>query len=343
MTFLRYSFLVFLLPVFISCSSMKYSGPETDHFDGEKFHNLIQLEDKISLWEFIKLRPWRFNKESEDKWLWKEITPTNPSDHDFLGARVIFINHASFLIQINGINILTDPIWSNKCGPFGRLGPSRFHKPGILFEDLPKVDIVLVSHNHYDHMDLATLKRLKEKHNPLFIVGLGNTRYLKFIDKNKIIELDWWQKRNLYDLNIYMVPAQHWSIRTRFDVNESLWGGFFIESKNSSIFFAGDTAEGPHFNMVRKRIGEPQIALLPIGAYLPRDFMKSSHMGPKEAVEAFKLLKAKKAVAMHFGTFPLGKDGPKMAAEELKRVLNKEKLQESFIIPEPGSIIQVRK
>ena len=207
------------------------------------------LEDKISLWEFIKLRPWRFNKESEDKWLWKEITPTNPSDHDFLGARVIFINHASFLIQINGINILTDPIWSNKCGPFGRLGPSRFHKPGILFEDLPKVDIVLVSHNHYDNMDITTLKRLKEKHNPLFIVGLGNTRYLKFIDKNKIVELDWWQKFNVDGLNFHCTPAQHFSGRTGQDL-KTLWASWSIEVEDQRIFFSGDSGYDKHYQQI---------------------------------------------------------------------------------------------
>jgi len=321
---------------------MTYKGPPSDHFDGKKFHNFVVTENKRNFWEFLKLKPWNFDKENEDKWVWREILQIPPLILKNNKSKLVFVNHATFLLQIDGVNVLTDPIWSEQCGPFGKFGPSRFHEPGIKFEDLPKIDIVLVSHNHFDHMDLPTLKRLEKIYEPIFLIGLGNSRYLSFIQKKRLIELDWWQSTSILNLEISMIPAQHWSTRTPFDVNESLWGGFFLRSKNSSIFFAGDSAEGPHFEMVRKSMGEPDIALLPIGAYLPRDFMESSHMGPKEAVEAFKILGAKKAFAMHFGTFPLGKDGPNTASNELSLILKRENLLRSFQVPLPGMSIDLK-
>jgi len=315
-----------------------YKGPPSDHFDGNKFHNLVPSEKRKSFFSFLKLRPWRFNASSDEKWEWREITQVTPSMLNNSENQLIFINHATFLLQLDGVNILTDPIWSKRCGPFGRLGPSRTHNPGLKFEDLPNIDFVVISHNHFDHMDLPTLKKIEKEFKPIFVVGLGNSRYLKFIDKDRLIELDWWDSTSFSNLEIFFVPAQHWSFRGRFDINESLWGGFFIKTKTNSILFTGDTAEGPHFEMIRNNLGRPDLALIPIGAYLPRDFMESSHLGPQEAIKAFKALDAKQAIAMHFGTFPLGTDGPSQASNELNLLLTQENLSEQFRIPFPGMI-----
>ena len=297
--------------------------PETGLFEREVLDALLSYNPQTKKYEGLLAQSW------------KQITPTTLNTFE---NQLIFINHATFLLQIDGTNILTDPIWSKRSGPFGRLGPSRAHNPGLRFEDLPDIDFVVISHNHFDHMDLPTLKKIEKKFKPIFIVGLGNSRYLKFIDKDRLIELDWWKSISFSDLEIFFVPAQHWSFRGRFDINESLWGGFFIQSSNNSVLFSGDTAEGPHFEMIRKKIGSPDLALIPIGAYLPREFMKPSHLGPSEAIDAFRALGAKKAIAMHFRTFPLGTDGPTQASKELKLLLTEEDLSERFKIPFPGMI-----
>ena len=335
---MRYFLFLSLLLLVPTLMHASYKGPPSDNFDGNKFHNLAPSGKRKSLFSFLKLRPWRFNSSSEEKWEWREIQQIAPTTLNTSENQLIFINHATFLLKIDGANILTDPIWSKRSGPFGRLGPSRVHNPGLKFEDLPNIDFVVISHNHFDHMDLPTLKKIEKKFKPIFIVGLGNSRYLKFIDKDRLIELDWWKSISFSGLKIFFVPAQHWSFRGRFDMNESLWGGFFIQSSNNSVLFSGDTAEGPHFEMIRKKIGSPDLALIPIGAYLPREFMKPSHLGPSEAIDAFRALGAKKAIAMHFGTFPLGTDGPTQASKELKLLLTEEDLSERFKIPFPGMI-----
>jgi L-ascorbate metabolism protein UlaG (beta-lactamase superfamily) len=217
-----------------------------------------------------------------------------------------FVNHATFLLQLDGINILTDPVWSERVSPLTWAGPRRVRRPGIGFDRLPAIDLVLLSHNHYDHLDLATLRRLRQRDDPLILAGLGNRRFLGRYGLPKVEEIDWWQTFRFGDgLNITMTPALHYSRRGLFDQNVSLWGGFWIESGGQKLYFTGDTGWGGHFAQIQQRLGAPGLALLPIGAYEPRWFMGPVHLNPEEAVRAHLALGATRSIGMHFGTFQL--------------------------------------
>jgi len=232
--------------------------------------------------------------------------------------RVTFINHSTVLLQMDELNLLTDPIWSMRCSPLGKLGPRRARSPGLRYEDLPQIHAVVVSHDHYDHLDLPTLTLLEDDHQPCFILPRGNGQLLRDQGFPDVIELDWWEWVRLPGgLQVNCVPAQHHSGRglgTRF---RRLWGGFVIERSCGAVYFAGDTGYGLHFGKIRARFGSPRLALLPIGAYKPRWLMKTNHMTPEEAVKAHEELGAMRSLAIHHGTFPLGDDGETEAQEDL--------------------------
>jgi L-ascorbate metabolism protein UlaG (beta-lactamase superfamily) len=249
-------------------SAPRYSGPVTDHFDGARFANNPKLAHH-SGGDFFK---WILNRDRGPWDAWTDAPPGPPPPQRVGGdaLRVTFVNHATTLIQIGGINILTDPIWSFRCSPVTWTGPKRHRDPGIRFEDLPPIDLVLVSHNHYDHMDLATLERLARAHDPLFVVGLGNGAMLAEHGIAKTRELDWWESLDTGGLRIHSVPAQHFSARGLCDRDANLWTGFVVEHPQAGrVYFAGDTGFGPHFAQIRERIGAPRLALLPIGAFRP--------------------------------------------------------------------------
>ena len=215
------------------------------------------------------------------------------------------VNHSTILLQQPGSNILTDPIWSPRCGPLPFLGPRRHRLPGVEFDRLPPIHTVLLSHNHYDHLDLPTLRRLVERGSTRFLAPLGVCR---FLEANGILpagELDWGDSVDVPGAAIHAVPAFHFSGRGLFDRDRTLWCGYVIESAFGTVYFAADTGFGPHFAWVRDRFGPPRLALLPIGAYQPRWFMSSVHMNPDEAVEAHRILGAATSIAIHHGTFQL--------------------------------------
>ena len=244
-----------------------------------------------------------------------------PPPPDGAGAVVTFIGHATFLIQTNSANILTDPMYSDRAGPFGLLGPRRVRQPAVRFEDLPPISTVLLSHNHYDHCDRPTLARLAKRFDPTVITPLGNGALVKSTGLRNVEELDWWQDSKTSPLPLTLTPAHHFSARTPFDRNRALWGGFTIDVADRRIYFAGDSAYAPLFREVRRRLGPIDLALLPIGAYEPRWFMRSVHMNPGEAVQAHLDLEAAASVAMHFGTFQLtteGIDEPVRALEQAR-------------------------
>src|SRR5690606_12455675 len=162
-------------------------------------------------------------------------------------------------IQIDGLNIITDPIWSERTSPVSFAGPKRVRAPGMTFESLPPIDVVLISHNHYDHLDLPTLERLKDAFNPIFVVGLKNRELLESVGIKNIVELDWWQKQKIKNMDFTFVPAQHWSARGLFDKRKMLWGGFVIEG-SKRIYFAGDTGYGKFFKTIKEKIGEPDLS-----------------------------------------------------------------------------------
>ncbi len=272
----------------------------SDHFDGRRFFNPGLRTDR----SLIDLLRWW--SEPKSPWPARRENRIHPPPRA-AGARITatFIGQASFLLQLDGVNILTDPIFSQRASPLGFAGPKRVRDPGIRFDELPPIDLVLLSHNHYDHMDLPSLRRLAERFDPLVLTGLGNAPYLAKRGVANVIDLDWWDAvRFGSGLAITFVPAQHWSKRSLFDRRRTLWGGFVIQG-SARVYFAGDTGYPAQFRAIRTRLGAPDLALLPIGAYEPRWFMGLQHMNPDEAVRAHLDLGARVSLAMHFGTFRL--------------------------------------
>jgi L-ascorbate metabolism protein UlaG (beta-lactamase superfamily) len=223
--------------------------------------------------------------------------------------RVTMINHSTLLLQQGGINLLTDPIWSARASPFTAIGPRRRREVGVRWQDLPRVDVVLLSHNHYDHLDLLTLRRLADRGQCQFIVPARVARLLQSRNIGPVHELDWGEALPLPGRTVHCVPALHFSARTLFDRNRTLWCGYMIEAADRVLYFAGDTAFGNHFAAIRERFGAPRLALLPIGAYEPRWFMSPVHMAPDEAMRAHEILAAATSIAIHHGTFQLADEG----------------------------------
>ncbi len=228
------------------------------------------------------------------------------------GWRVTVVGHATALIETGGTAVLTDPVWSDRIGPVPALGLRRHAAPGVRFEALPPISAVLISHNHYDHLDLPTLKRLQAAHDPVFIVGLGDGALLRDAGLRRVRELDWWQSVELAPgQRLISVPVQHWSQRRVWpsDRNLSLWQGFVHEGPAGRVYFAGDTGYGPHFREAAERLGPMSLALLPIGAYQPRWLTAYQHMDPAEAVQAHRDLGAGQSFGIHWGTFELADEG----------------------------------
>jgi len=224
--------------------------------------------------------------------------------------RVTFVNHATSLVQMDGVNVLTDPIWSERCSPVSFAGPRRAVPPGLRLDQLPPIDVVVISHNHYDHLDLPTLRAVAAAHRPRILVPRGNRSLLDRSRIRNVEELDWWQSVEIRGgVRIAAVPAQHFSGRGLFDRDRALWAGWVATGPAGSAYFAGDTGFGPHFREIRDRFGSPRLALLPIGAYRPEWFMSRVHMSPEEALRAHEILGAGTSVGIHFGTFRLADDG----------------------------------
>jgi len=279
----------------------------SNHFDGKRFFN----PDAPQARGFLDVLRWKLTgrPESSPRFI-ADVEPSKPpSSVEGNDLRVTLINHSTLLLQFSECNILTDPIWSERASPLSWIGPRRRRQPGVRWEDLPRIDAVLLSHNHYDHLDLVALRRLSDRGTCQFIVPAGVARLLQSRNIGPVHELDWGESLPLSQIAIHSVPALHFSARGIFDRNRTLWCGYMIESAGRVIYFAGDTAFGGHFSQIRERFGAPGVALLPIGAYEPRWFMSSVHMGPEEAVEAHRVLGAKTSIAIHHGTFQLADDG----------------------------------
>lgn len=293
-------------------ASPRYHGRITDHFDGQRFHNLHpgwQSEHSFLKWQLERVRPvWR---------RWVDAAP-GPRPETRVGdgrVRVTFVNHSTLLLQFDNVNMLTDPIWSMRCSPLSLIGPKRHRPPGIRFEDLPPMDAVLVSHNHYDHCDLPTLRRIA---TPRIFTPLGNAAIIG----ERAVDLDWWESIALTpDITITLVPSQHFCARALSDRNRTLWGGFVISAPSGHLYFAGDTGWGDHFAEIAKRFSPIRLAMLPIGAYLPRWFMRPAHIDPAEAVEAHKILGARTSVPMHYGTFNLSDEDETQPLDDLRSAI----------------------
>jgi L-ascorbate metabolism protein UlaG (beta-lactamase superfamily) len=273
-----------------------------NHFDGRRFFNPHVPRGTglraVRRWQRTRQRePWPQHIEDAT------LPPPHRTAHDHIAAT--FIGHSTFLLQIGGICVLTDPIWSERCSPVSMAGPRRARRPGQRLDSLPDVDLLLVSHNHYDHMDLPTLREVQARWSPCVATGLGNARHLAKAGIRSAVELDWWQSTELAGARVTYVPAQHFSSRGLHDRDRSLWGGFVIEAQGAVVYFAGDSGYCPHFAEIGRRFPRIDLALLPIGAYEPRWFTRRNHVDPQEAVRAHLDLKPRRSLGMHFGTFQL--------------------------------------
>lgn len=329
-----------LLMTTAGCAKSYYSGPESDHYDGRQFYNAGPPRD-IGLWDLLR---WRFSRERPQ---WPEsvaITPDQPPERvEGEALRLSFVGHATLLIQTRGLNILTDPIWSERASPFTWIGPRRVTPPGIAFDDLPPIDVVLVSHNHYDHLDLASLSRLWERDQPRIIVPLGNDAIIHREHPHIRVEAyDWEDELALSEeVALRLGPMFHWSARGLMDRNRALWASFLVKTPDGNIYFVGDSGwgGGRYFRDAGERFGPIRLAFLPIGDYKPRWFMAYGHMNPDEAVRAHQALGARHSLATHFDTFPLADTAYGEPVQDLVRA------REAHNIPEdtlralrPGSV-----
>ena len=221
---------------------------------------------------------------------------------------VTWVGHSTLLIQLAGVNILTDPQWSARASPVGFGGPRRVTPPGLKFDDLPPIDIVLISHDHYDHLDVATVTRLARTHRPRFLVPLGLRAWFTELGITEVDELDWWQSRAVAGLTLTCVPAQHFSGRTPWDRNRRLWGGWTVAGRAKRLYFAGDTAYYHGLKEIGARLGPFDVAAIPIGAYLPPVIMKASHTTPEEALQVLADVRGRHLVPIHWGTFDLAEE-----------------------------------
>lgn len=313
-----------------------YTGPVSDHFDGLRFFNPDHPPTDRGVRDLLR---WQLGGR-RTRW---DIPPqaiTAVPQARVEAPTVTMVGHASLLIQLAGLNLLVDPLWSERASPTRWSGPRRFTPPGIGFDDLPPIDAVLLTHNHYDHLDLPTLRRLDQAHHPRLITPLGNDALVaRTLPGMPADALDWWQSCALGPVEVSVVPALHWSARGLRDRRMALWGGFHLRWRGFGCYIAGDTAYGNGwpFRQVRERLGAPDLALLPIGAYEPRWFMGAQHMDAAEAVQAMLDCGARQALGVHWGTFQLTDEGRLAPKQLLEATLQARGLpQEHFLALHPG-------
>lgn len=286
-------------------SNPYYRGPVTDHFDGHRFYNPGEPATDRSVHEVLRwLRASPINSWPKQIDV-QQVVPASRVD----AFTVTMVGHATVLIQIAGLNLLTDPVWSDRASPFHFVGPKRVAAPGIALNDLPPINVILLSHNHYDHFDVQTLRKLSARHSPLFVTPLGNDVLIRrYLPNARVQTGDWGDFVSInQSAEIHIVPANHWSGRTSGDRRMALWCGFMVRAAGKLIYFAGDTGYGTGriFRNMRQQFGSPDLAILPCGAYDPRWFMAPQHVDPEEAIQIMCDLDANKVLGMHWGVFKL--------------------------------------
>ena len=291
--------------------SRYYHGPVSDHFDGVRFLDPAGAtpRSRSDLLRWMIGSRWRGTRAEWPAWAPSPYADQPPARVEGAACRLSYVGHASWLIQTGGLNMLLDPVWSERASPLRIAGPKRVNDPGIAFRDLPPIDAVLVSHAHYDHLDLATLSRIASTHHARVITPLGNDTIMRSHDPSIAAEAyDWDQRVEIgAEMTVTLVPAHHWSARNLSDRNMSLWASFLIEAPGGRIYFIADSGygDGALFRRMHGRHRPLKLAILPIGAYEPRWFMRDQHMNPAEAVQALLDCGAETALASHYGTFQL--------------------------------------
>lgn len=315
----------------------------SNHHDGDRFLNALPSPSGRGRADLIKWlltrksSTWNvdIDKEYAEFHATKRAIPQDRPEASLDDWQVWFVGHATVLLQIGPYNLLTDPVWCEYVSPKQGKGPKRVIPAGIALEELPTIHAVLLSHNHYDHMDLATLNWLHDKFAMPIYTGLGNSWYLP--KSFHVLEMDWWQSSLLHDLKIIYTPAQHFSGRGLRDHNRALWGSFSVLAGQDHCFFAGDTGYAPHFKEIQNRLGAPRISLLPIGAYEPRELMSYMHMNPQEAFQAHQDLHSKCSLAIHYRTFQLTDESREQPEIDLKVAMkNSSKLMNPFVCIREG-------
>jgi L-ascorbate metabolism protein UlaG (beta-lactamase superfamily) len=315
--------------------------PPSDHFNGKTFFNPGMKAER----GFIDLLRWKLTSRAA-RWpdhvdLAPLALPPAP-----MGGGIVatWVGHSTFLLRTAGAAILTDPIFSDRASPVPWAGPRRVARPGIAFDGMPRVDLVLLSHDHFDHCDLPTLRRLSRRDNPLVIAPLRHKALLNAAGVDRVAEIDWWQQHSCGNgTEATLVPARHWCRRRPFATNVRLWGGYMLRAGGRLVYFAGDSGyDESLFTAIGSRCGAPDLALIPIGAYEPRWFMKESHMNPAEAVRVHRDLGARKSVAMHWGTFQLTDEAREEPVQALRAARDAAGFgEESFRVLEPGGSVSV--
>lgn len=298
-----------------------YQGPVSDHFDG-----LVFSDGRTVSKGLIDVLRWQTGKREREPFPAAYETPPQdkpPARVD--GARIVHLGHASFLYQIAGLNLLLDPVYSERASPFSFMGPKRVNAPGVAFDDLPTIDVVLITHNHYDHLDIETLARLNRRDRPRMIMPLGNDAIIRArIPEARAEAYDWSDRVALSDeLAVTLVPTYHWSARGAFDRRMALWSSFILAAAGTKIFHVGDTGyhDGSLYERLGREHGPFRLAVLPIGAYEPRWFMSDNHMNPEEAVKVMLALGADEAIGHHWGTFQLTDEGIERPPQALEAAL----------------------
>ena len=315
-----------------------YNGKPSDHFDGVSFFDLV-ANQKVSFKDLLK---WQIGRQ---KSFWPKNIPLLKTDHPperVYGSklRVSNIGHATFLIQTEGLNLLTDPVWSKRASPFSFAGPKRVIDPGIAFANLPPIDLVWISHNHYDHLDLRTVNMLWKVHKPKIITPLGNDTIIQSTNRHIHVKtLDWGQSLEISkNIHFYLTPSQHWSARGIFDRNRALWGALTMTTPSGNLYFVGDSGygDGRYFKKDKETFGSFRLAILPMGAYEPRWMMKYAHMNPEEMVKAYYDLGRPITIPSHYDVFKLTDEGFGEAKSALQKAIEKTASKERIHVLDIG-------
>ena len=319
---IKYIFLLLIfIPISISSEYKNTNGKEIDK----------SIKDLIR-WQRNQKKPILSSIDLSEEW---KISDLNKN-------HTIWIGHSTFIIKVNNLTILTDPVFSDRASPFRRFGPKRLIPPSISLEELPKIDVVTISHNHYDHLDIRSLKKLS-KINPdlIFLIPKGDLDIFKKRRITNVKEFVWWEDIIIDEFTFTFTPVQHWSARGLFDRNESLWGGWFIKGKEFSIYHAGDTGYSKDFVKTKEKLGSPKYAFIPIGAYDPEWFMSESHVNPEDAIRIMNDLDAEYSFGMHWGTFTLTSEDTTAPRERLKKSLTRRNIN-NFDILTPGEVFYLK-